>query len=123
MGQDTKIIYVELTGLPPMANGQHGHWKKSWAIKKVWKQRMGYALMNQLPNLPYQKVKVVFTRFSSSEPDYDGLVHGFKPIRDALVIHGIVIDDKSSCMEAEYRWLKAAKKSGKITIEITPLVP
>ena len=114
-------LLIELKGLPPMANGSHGSWQRTWAIKKAWKQRVGYLLMDKAPQYPYKKIKVRFTRYSSVEPDYDGLVHGFKAVKDALVEYGFAQNDKISNMESEYRWIKAKAKEGKITIEITPI--
>lgn len=114
-------MLIEIQGLPPMANGGHGSWQKSHGIRKAWKTRVGNMLLGKVPRTPYQLIHVIFTRHSSSEPDYDGLVHGFKPVRDALVNFGIVIDDDSTHMRSEYRWCKAKAKEGKITIEITPI--
>lgn len=115
------MIIVEIPGLPKMANGGHGHWKKAHFEKKKWKEWMGLALLGKLPKKPYARIRCIFTRHSASEPDYDGLVHGFKACRDALVIYGLVEDDKTRNIEAEYRWMKAKPKSGKITIEIFPI--
>lgn len=114
-------IKLELPGLPPMANGSYGHWKKQWQIKKAWKRRIGQMLLDLVPSMPYKKVRVILTRHSSSEPDFDGLVHGFKPIVDALVEYGIVVDDSGKHMEREYRWEKAVAKQGKIRVEVFPI--
>jgi Holliday junction resolvase RusA-like endonuclease len=82
---------------------------------------VGEFLMGMTPKRPLDRVRVVFTRFSSVEPDDDGLVHGFKPIRDALVQWGVVVDDKRKNLAAEYRWEKAPPKHGKVRVEIEEL--
>jgi Holliday junction resolvase RusA-like endonuclease len=114
-------IDLEVKGLPPMANGSHGSWQVKNALRKYWKTQVGLMLLGKTPKVPHKKVKVVFTRYSSVEPDYDGLVHGFKPVRDALVQYGVVEDDKSSNMQAEYKWIRAGRRDGKIRVEITPI--
>lgn len=114
------MISFELTGLPPMANGNKGGWQKKHRIAKAWKTRLGYMLMGKTPKVPWLHIRVVFTRFSSVEPDDDGLAHGFKPIRDALVEYGLVADDSRKHLASEYRWEKAPAKYGKIRVEIYP---
>ena len=117
MDSELKLV-ITLPGLPKMANGGHGHWRKDWAEKKLWQDLMALQLKKHAPPAPFKKIKVKFIRFSSSEPDYDGLVHGFKPIRDSLKRLGFVIDDKTRNIEALYLWDKAPPKKGYIQLEI-----
>lgn len=114
-------IAIELPGLPPMANGSYGHWRKQWAIKKAWKKRVGQMLLDLAPPVPYKKALVVLTRYSATEPDEDGLIHGFKPIVDSLVEYGVIEDDSRKHLVREYRWEKVPAKQGKITIELYPV--
>lgn len=111
-------LEFEIPGLPKMANGTHGHWRTRYHAERKWQSMTLIAIAGKRPLAPLEKVRCEFVRFSSSEPDFDGLVHGFKPIRDALVRGGIVINDKPSNMEAKYRWEKAAQKQGKIRVTV-----
>lgn len=106
-----------------MANGSHGHWAVVAAQRKKWQKLVGQCLMGRVPRSPFDRIKVTFTRCSSSEPDYDGLVHGFKPIRDALVLFGVATDDKNKNMEAVYQWELAPRGRGKVRVEIEELPP
>lgn len=113
------ILEFELQGLPKMANGSHGNWRADHGAKMAWRKKVGLALMlKHKPNPPLKLAKATFTRFSSVEPDDDGLTHGFKPIRDALKFYGIIEDDKRKNLVAEYRWEKAAPKQGKIKVKV-----
>ena len=112
-----------IPGLPKMANGGHGHWRTNHAERVKWKSWTRKCLIGHTPASPLQKIKVIFTRHSTTEPDFDGLVHGFKPIRDALVEGGIVVDDKQRNMDAVYHWLPAKRGSGHVSVVIVEVVP
>lgn len=114
-------LSIRIDGLPRMANGSYGHWTRQAAEKKKWKAKVARELAGLAPPQPFEKIRVRFIRCSSSEPDFDGLVHGFKPIRDALVQFGFVADDKNRNMEAIYDWEFSPRGQGSIRIEIQGL--
>lgn len=114
-------LTVTIAGLPRMANGGHGSWQQSAAERKKWKAKVARELAGMAPTRPFTKIRVTFIRLSSVEPDYDGLVHGFKPVRDALVKFGFVVDDKNKNLEAVYSWEKADQGKGHIRIEMEGL--
>lgn len=59
---------------------------------------------------PFEKANILFERHSTREPDWDGLVSGFKFVTDGLVKAGVLIDDKPSViLDARYKWHKAKK--------------
>jgi hypothetical protein len=97
------MITFEIHGLPKMANGGHGHWRADYAHKQMWRKM------------------ATFTRCSSSEPDDDGLVHGFKATRDALKHFGVIVDDRPSCLKSEYKWERAKRGAGKIKVSVEQL--
>lgn len=113
----------EIHELPKMSNGSHGSWMQEHRRRKKWHRMVGQWLMGRTPPRPIQRARVVFTRCSSVEPDYDGLVHGFKPIRDALVKWGVLEDDRPRNLEGVYLWEKALRKQGKVRVEIRELIP
>jgi hypothetical protein len=115
------MITFEIHGLPKMANGGHGHWRADYAHKQMWRKMVGIALYGQVPKVPFEKAKATFTRCSSSEPDDDGLVHGFKATRDALKHFGVIVDDRPSCLKSEYKWERAKRGAGKIKVSVEQL--
>jgi hypothetical protein len=78
--------------------------------------------------LPLGKAKVEVIRYSSTEPDPDGLVGFVKPLLDALQVKserhpygaGVIINDTSKHVELSTRWEKAAPNKGKVVILVTP---
>lgn len=116
------MILVELYLLPKMANGGHGSWHADHAQKKAIKRAMGTALLGKLPAKPWPQARAVFTRYSSVEPDDDGLVHGFKAVRDSLKLYGVILDDHPRCLTSTYRWERVPPKRGKIRVEVYPLI-
>jgi hypothetical protein len=108
----------EIPGLPKMANGSHGGWQREYGERRKWHKWVGHCLMGNVPPRPLYKIRATFVRCSSVEPDDDGLIHGFKPVRDALVKWGVVVDDKRRNIEATYLWEHAPRGKGKIRVEL-----
>lgn len=111
-------IIITIPGLPPMANGSHGNPFAKNRERQKWQRTAILLLKSHAPKKPYDRIKVIFTRFSSNEPDYDGLVHGFKPIVDAFKKTGFIKDDKMRHLESIYLYDKAPPKKGYIQLEI-----
>lgn len=71
----------------------YGKWTKHQNALK-WKKRIFDALRTQpLPPVPLEHVKLTFIRRSPRFLDFDGAVGSLKPLADALVMAGILIDD------------------------------
>ena len=84
-----------------------------WAEMRVQKQ--------EVPTEPYSKARVVLTRLSSRQADYDNVVASFKVVVDALVKNSILADDGPDNFvngHPDYQWEKG--KSG-VRIEIWPV--
>lgn len=114
-------LAIELQGLPPTANSSmRGHWKAGFYARKKWKDLvMQAAKLQGLPPTPLTTAKITLTRYSSSEPDFDGLVTSFKPCLDALTTIGVILDDKMSVIGAPtYIWEKCMRGKGRIKIEV-----
>lgn len=63
------------------------------------------------------RATLTLTRFSSTEPDPDGLVFTFKYIIDGLVRAGVIKNDRySNIGMPNYKWEKAKKSEGKISV-------
>ncbi len=96
--------------------------RKHWAIKaretKDFHFLVADAVRDRKPTLPLQKARLVLTRHSASEPDFDGLVSGFKHTIDGLVKAGVLINDKPTNISPTYRWQKAPSGKGFITVAV-----
>lgn len=95
-----------------------------WRVKHVESLKLKSRVKTQVvlhgpPPAPLDKARVTLERHSSSEPDFDGLVSGFKFILDGLVDAGVLINDKMSVIGAPiYIWKKAKKCAGKVKITV-----
>lgn len=116
------MISFELPGLPKRFNeGPGASWRSRYAESKRWLKWVGMATMGKRPNKPYPKSIVTLIRVSSVEPDYDGLVHSFKPVVDALKRVGIIEDDSPKHVRRIYLHEKCAPKLGKVRVIIEPV--
>lgn len=119
---DSYCLAFRIVGLPPMANAS-GRSRNFWAIKgqsDKWKAMVARELRHhELPRIPLTRAFARFTRYSAKEPDYDGLVHGFKPVCDALVKYGVLQDDKPSILTPAYRWEHVPVRSGFIEVVVS----
>ena len=82
------IFSIEIQGLPKIiSNGPRGSWRGAWAEGNKWKRLIHEALILNKITLeqPLEKAHLRLTRFSSIEPDPDGLVISFKHVIDGLV--------------------------------------
>ncbi len=113
-------LEINIEGLPKPTNASRSQgWRKRYKEDKEWKRSVWLNVFNKLPWAPLDVAKLTLTRFSSSEPDYDGLVSSFKVIIDALVEAGVLANDKRQNIGVPtYLWEKAPKERGKIKIEV-----
>lgn len=116
MIQFTGTGRIKIYGLPRMANKIPKTWQARAALTRKWKTAVARELVGLAPKKPWSWLRVEFIRHSSVEPDFDGLVHGFKPLRDALVKYGFVKDDAPKFFEAVYKWEKAPARKGFVEI-------
>ena len=116
------IATIRIHALPRLPNGWHGHWAVVAKERKQWHKWVGESLAFNIPAIPIEKCKVVCTRFSSVEPDYDNLTASFKPVIDGLKVNKVIKDDKSSCIvDRLYRWQKSQQRKGYIEVYIEEL--
>lgn len=121
-------LEFEIEGLPRMSNASgrsRGHWVMNRETQK-WKELAAHtARAKGLPPRPLKRALLTLTRFSSSEPDGDGVVAGFKPIIDGLVVAGVLEDDKwsNTCGLAHYRWEKVKPKQGFLRVVVEEVAP
>src|SRR5690606_14842084 len=84
-------LEFEIEGLPKTPNTLLG---RSWFVRsahaKKWMNLVALHTNRQRPDYPLEKAELTLTRFSSIEPDTDGLVGSFKAVLDALVKLGVL---------------------------------
>ena len=116
------MLIFELPGLPKTVNAiGRKHWRIVSAERKKWKLLVWHAVRNAVPDTPFKKARLVLTRFSSVEPDFDGNVSSWKSVIDGLVMAKIIDDDKMSVIGMpDFRWEKVKRGEGKIRIEVYP---
>jgi hypothetical protein len=110
---------IELHGLPKRTNSNNGHWRTRQREALKWKRLVCelVTLSKMKPDKPIEKAKLTCIRFSSVEPDADGLVSSFKHVIDGLILAGVLENDRMSNIGMpEYRWEKVAPKMGKIQV-------
>lgn len=117
----TYRIGFELPGLPKTTNKTKG--SSWWAVnaeRKYWKDYVYHVLVHALPCKPLEKAKIRCVRYSSSAPDFDGLVSSFKPVIDGLTQCGVIIDDNMDVIGVpEFEWVSCKRGEGRIEVWVS----
>jgi hypothetical protein len=110
---------VDLRGLPDLqGHRSRVHWAKRHRHDRQWREAVGWAAKDWRLPAPFDFAHVVFTRFSSSEPDHDNLVASCKPLVDGLVDAGVLVDDSPRHVTCSYRWERAKRGEGHVRIAV-----
>ncbi|HEU4428116.1 MAG TPA: hypothetical protein VFT98_05150 [Myxococcota bacterium] len=112
-----------IEGLPPLntAGGVgRAHWSVQRRSTKDWHWKVKAAVGTKRPEKPLQRARVSFVRFSAANraPDDDNLRQSFKAVRDGLVHAGVIEDDSSAHLVAEYAWKPCKRGHGCISIYV-----
>lgn len=113
-------LIFSLPYLPPMANvwGRTNGFKRKRENDSLYMAVAAQAC-GLKPSKPLDRYRLVLTRFSSSEPDYDGLVLSFKGIVDGLVMCKVLENDRLSNSGIwDVRWVKSKPKEGRVRVEV-----
>ncbi len=113
---------ITIPGLPRINASDRRHWRIILREKQRWQRAVAMAMLGQpKPEQPLLKAELTCIRRSSSAPDYDNLVAGFKSLIDELVNQGVLIDDQRGNFSAgvpRYEWEKAAPKKGEVVLRV-----
>lgn len=115
-------LELSIRGLPKRTNNNTGNWRARHAEARKWKRLVSEAVLEIHPSWLYEpkplaRAKLTLTRHSSAEPDFDGLVSGFKHVIDGLIEVGVIANDKRENIGIpDYQWIKCARNEGKIEI-------
>lgn len=120
--------YLEITlpGLPKTTNSKRrfAHWAQQNLEANQWKRSIKAYLVSKKPPAPLKQAKLTLTRYSSVEPDYDGLVSSFKHLIDGLTEAGVIENDRRENIGVpDYRWEKAAQGKGFIKVVVEEIIP
>ncbi len=88
------VLLLELDQLPKSLNKKLR--SNRFALNrenKAFDNIIACAVSGRLPNVPLTKAKISLVRHSHRFLDFDGVVGSFKPVVDALVSAGVLIDD------------------------------
>lgn len=115
---------LTLHALPDSLNkGLRGHRMKYFSKNKRWDMLIFGMCRGKLPETPLKKAHITIVRHFWRTLDYDGLVGSMKPIVDALVSAGVIVDDSWKVLGAwEVDQQFRTKKEGPLlTIQIKEL--
>ncbi len=117
------MIKLRIPGLPKSPNQLLGaHWRTRSRHSKQWLHAVHIVFLTNgiNPRIALTKAKIKLTRVSSVMPDADNLRGSFKPVMDALVKLGTIIDDNPNVVgEPEVEWVKGKPKEGYIIVQIS----
>lgn len=105
--------------LPAMnTSATRRHWSHAHREVKRWRAIVASHTAGQRPAQPLERARVTMVRLSSVEPDHENLTMSFKPVLDALVHCGVLVDDGPAHVERVYRWEYAPRGQGSVRIEV-----
>jgi len=115
-------VSFTLPYLTKMTNRSHG--QKWWVVKqdrdKV-KNDVNTFLRgkDRMPSAPLDTAQITIVRCSSTMCDYDGMVSGGKPIIDAFIESGVLVDDKlTNIGVTRYLWKKVKRGEGRVEVHL-----
>lgn len=115
------MLEIILPGLPRMTNpsGRSGHWRVIKNERDSWIKSVKSVIGTHKPPAPLKRAFLTLVRYSSTSPDPDGLVSGFKAIVDGLVRCGVLADDKFTNIGMPvYLWEKVPRGEGRVRIVV-----
>lgn len=113
------VLEFNINRLPKMTNRiSRAHWAVKTREASDFRQLVHDAVRLRKPPQALKRANLFLLRCSAQEPDFDGLVSGFKHVIDGLVSSGVLINDKSSNINPTYRWEKAKKNKGLIRVKV-----
>lgn len=115
------FLSLRIADLPKMANpsGRSTHWRIDHGEKKKWHALVAYSVGINKPPTPLEHYSLILVRSSSSMPDYDGLVRGFKYVVDGLKACGVILDDKlSNSGKWDCDWVPGKRGDGYIMAQV-----
>lgn len=115
-------LKFELAGLPSLQPDTK-HWRFRQKERVNWRMLVASKVGRMGPAVPLERARLRLTRHSTTRPDPDNLAMSFKAVVDGLVSCGVLRDDSSDVIGTpDYRWEKAKRGEGHVTIEVWEVV-
>jgi len=118
----TYRLELEIPGLPKMANpsgARSTHWRYAKQEAEKWITTVTALVGAKRPAKPLVKFALILTRYSSVQPDYDGLVRGFKHVVDGLKHAGVIADDRlRNTGPWTCAWIACKPKEGRVRVVV-----
>jgi Holliday junction resolvase RusA-like endonuclease len=120
MSQGGYRLEFEVQLLPKLPNQLlRQAWYTVKREKDKWHALVGLKIAGKTPESPLSAASLEFHRYSSREPDFDGLVGSFKIVTDALKKSGVIIDDRPSVIgQPKYFWHYTRPRDGRISVKV-----
>jgi len=113
------VIEFTVPYLPKPRNRLNVHWRYRQAEALTCKKFVALYAKRLAPKKPFFKASLTLIRYSSKEPDFDGLVSSFKHIIDGLIDIGVIENDKQQNIgQPIYQWAKVSPGKGKIFVRV-----
>lgn len=92
--KDPYVLHLEIPTLPLSLNQKlRGHWRKAHKENQAWDLLIASMVRGRKPKAPLEKARIRVLRHHYRFLDYDGCIGSLKPVIDALVTAGVLIDD------------------------------
>lgn len=110
------VLSFSVSFLPSLnTSATRRHWSVAHREVKRWRKIVA---AHAFRYYPLQRARVTMVRLSSVEPDHENLTMSFKPVLDALVHCGVLVDDGPAHVERVYRWEKVARGRGCVGVKV-----
>ncbi len=114
------LLELVLEGLPKTTNTlARCHWRSRHGHAQTWHRKVIGAIGLRAPPEPLERARLTYTRCSTQECDFDGLVSSFKHVQDALIKAGVIVNDRRADIgQPTYLWESAPQRKGHIKIKV-----
>ena len=94
---------LEIPARTPTLNvWQRWHWRERNKYKKALTAEVGWLVVSW-PKAAVKRYVVITRRYATNQADKDNIAGGCKPLVDALVKGGVLVDDSPRWCEIEYK--------------------
>jgi Holliday junction resolvase RusA-like endonuclease len=100
------------------------HWSAKRKEKEDWQLQIFVAINDMLGIAKIKakgKMRVTITLYNARQYDRDNCWGSVKPILDAMVALGLLVDDRAEFCELEVRQEKSSRKDKRTVIEVEPI--
>lgn len=112
------FVFIWPLCTPSLNEWQRMHWRDRVNLGDRMKVVARFVAQKHGPH-PAEPARVEITRHSVGVLDQDNLVGGCKPLVDALVSAGLIVDDSPQWLSASYMQAKAERGRGRTEVKVS----